>query len=277
MESQKIKENRRAKFLAKMEKQNKLNKKDTAKKPKLNSEPVSQPKDNSSSQEQNNQSKTDQSPPISKENQNELKTEINDNNNIKNFIENINAFNKVLNEKNITQEKHNDLTQNNNKSNDIKNNENNKFENNYQNEKINFEEILSKMNQMDYMIGIQNIFKKILIIILAILHCLNYAPLDNFNNIKYSLIILEITSLFFNKYYSDQKKNLTKNHFNPNINDINKGKPNNRLEKISLFLMENFGAFNNIFMFLKSLKDIMCDISILFLINIGFFLLNKKQ
>ena len=286
MESQKIKENRRAKFLAKMEQKNKSNKKDTVKKQKPINNPSSLLENNPSISEKTNPSNTSPNTPKSQINQNQPNKEPD--NNLKSFIENLNQLNKELNET-FEKNQQNDLDKNNtnntnNINNDIKSKNNNENDGNLKNEsnnnqndlKINIEGVLKKINQIDYMISTQNIFKKILIIILAIFHCLNFSPLNNFNVIKYTIIILEISSLFFNKYYNDQKKNLTKKEINPNINDRNNGKSNDKLEKLSLFLTKNFGVFDHIFMITKSIKDIMVDISILFLINIGFFLINKN-
>ena len=294
MESQKIKENRRAKFLAKMENKNKANKKEENKKQKLvpKDKPINennpilqsntiQSNKPENSLEQKNQSSTNNLTGKLQSNKSENSSlsdnklnnanENNNNLNMNQFIENLSSISNLINQS-INKNKVNDLLKNNNLSND----KNKNIKDNQQNKdfsKINFNEVLEKSNQFDYMISFQSFLKKLLIIILVVIHCLNYPPLDNFNILKYTLIVLEISSLFFNKYYNDQKKQLTKNSFSPNNEN---GQSPNQVDKISQFLMTNFNVINSIFVIVNIIKDIMADIAILFIINILFFLLNKE-
>ena len=287
MESQKVKENRRAKFLAKMESKNKANKKEDSKKQKLvpKDKPINEnkviPQSNiiqsnkpENTLEQKNQNAvnnlTGNLPSNNSETEKNKLNNINENNNnlnLNQFIENLNSFNNLINQS-INKNKVNDLLKNNNTNND-KNINDNQQNNDFL--KFNFNEVLEKSKQFDYMISYQSFLKKILIIILVIIHCLNYPPLDNFNILKYTLIVLEISSLFFNKYYNDQKKQLTKNSLSQK--NVNAQSSN----KISQFLMDNFNVINSFFVIMNVIKDIMADIAILVIINILFFLLNKKD
>ena len=292
MESQKVKENRRAKFLAKMENKNKANKKEESKKQKIvpKDKPINEnkviPQSNiiqsnkpENTLEQKNQNAvnnlTGNLPSNNPETEKNKLNNINENNNnlnLNQFIENLNSFNNLI-KQSVNKNKVNDSLKNNNLNNDK-----NKVINDNQQKndftKINFNEVLEKSNQFDYMISFQSFLKKILIIILVVIHCLNYPPLDNCNILKYTLIVLEISSLFFNKYYNDQKKQLTKNSLSQNNEN---GQSPNKIDKLSQFLMTNFNAINSIFVIVNVIKDIISDIAILFIINVLFFLLNKEK
>ena len=244
MESQKIKENRRAKFLAKMENKNKTKKE----KKETPSEPSSQP--------------IPQPNPISQPKLPNLNEIINNNNtntntnnpNLNTFITNLNSVSKMINST-------------------LKSNTNDNTPNNDNQPKINYNEVLEKMNQFDYMINFQSILKKILIIILTILHCLNYQPLNNSFIFKYTFIVLEMSSLLFNKYYNDQKKSLTRGVQNNNM----AGQPPDQMEKLSQFIKNNFDIFNYVFFIFNLIRDIIADISIIIIINIVFFLINNDN
>lgn len=244
MESQKIKENRRAKFLAKMENKNKTKKekKETPSEP--SSQPIPQP--NPISQ-----------PKLPNLNEiiNNANTNTNTNNpNLNTFINNLNSVSKMINST-------------------LKSNTNDNSPNNDNQPKINYNEVLEKMNQFDYMINFQSILKKILIIILTILHCLNYQPLNNSFIFKYTFIVLEMSSLLFNKYYNDQKKSLTRGVQNNNM----AGQPPDQMEKLSQFIKNNFDIFNYVFFIFNLIRDIIADISIIIIINIVFFLINNDN
>lgn len=244
MESQKIKENRRAKFLAKMENKNKTKKekKETPSEP--SSQPVPQP--NPIFQ-----------PKLPNLNEiiNNTNTNTNTNNpNLNTFINNLNSVSKMINST-------------------LKSNTNDNIPNNDNQPKINYNEVLEKMNQFDYMINFQSILKKILIIILTILHCLNYQPLNNSFIFKYTFIVLEMSSLLFNKYYNDQKKSLTRGVQNNNM----AGQPPDQMEKLSQFIKNNFDIFNYVFFIFNLIRDIIADISIIIIINIVFFLINNDN
>ena len=235
MESQKIKEERRKKFLEKMENKRKGNKKD-----------------------------------------------LNNNNNIikqQNQVNNESA-NKSINTQplfsNMAQNQNNNLNQiknllNQTKQNDLLNNIINK----QSSQEIDFKNIIEQTNGYDYIINFQKIIKKILIIILSIIHCFAYSPLDNIFVFKYTFIILELSSFFFNKYYYSKKAELRKKIMNSGNNNVNT--KINSVEQIIQFLLNNFGFLNQLFVFFKAIKDTFLDISILFIINVIFLLFKEKD
>ena len=118
------------------------------------------------------------------------------------------------------------------------------------------------------MINFQNIIKRILIIILSIIHCINDSPLNNIFVFKCTFIVLELSSVFFNKYYYSKKVELRKKMMNTNQNV---GKQN-QIEIIIQALLNNFGFFSHFFVFYKAIKDLFYDISILIIINIIYLI-----
>jgi hypothetical protein len=264
MEDKKIKENRRAKFLAKMGNKNKP-KKDIKEpniappsKTEINSQPQPISPANPNSQQPNTQ--TTKLPSLNSI----MNNSNNSNPDLNKFINNLNSFSKMINT----------TLKSNNQDNSFGNNNNNQSQSTYQNSpKINYNEVLEKMSQFDYMINFQSILKKILIIILTILHCLNYQPLNNSFIFKYTFIVLEMSSLLFNKYYNDQKKSLTMGTQNNNMT----GQPPDQMENISQFIKNNFDIFNYVFFIFNLIRDIIADISIIIIINIVFFLINNEN
>ena len=261
MEDQKKRDNRKAKFLAKMENKNKPKKE--KKEPNIASpsetektqpQPISPA--NPNSQQSNTQ--INKLPSLN----NILNNGNNDNPDLNKFINNLNSFSKMINT----------TLKSNNQDNSFGNN--NQSQSTYQNSpKINYNEVLEKMSQFDYMINFQSILKKILIIILTILHCLNYQPLNNSFIFKYTFIVLEMSSLLFNKYYNDQKKSLTRGVQNNNM----AGQPPDQMENISQFIKNNFNIFNYVFFIFNLIRDIIADISIIIIINIMLFLINNEN
>ena len=301
MESQKIKENRRAKFLAKMQNQNISKKKPTNKIPMpkeneksttLENTQIPQPKNNQTSQTSEKQKSSLVATNVNQTNNNT----INNNIDLKSIFNNINKINNFLNEnnnQNQIKKKSDDKMENKNINKSLKNDKDNSINNNELNrnikntineikketpksQKINYNEIMEKINQFDNMINFQNIIKKILIIILSIIHCLNNSLLDN-TIAKYTLIIVEISSFIFNKYYNDQKKKLTNNNISQNNQNNINVKPPDKSTKIAKLLFLNIEIFNNIFFLTNVIKDIFADISILFFINFGFLIITKKS
>ena len=231
MESQKIKEERRKKFLEKMENKRKVNKKE------WNNNIIKQ--QNKINPESENKNINEQLPSL---------------NMAQGLNSNLNQINNLLN-----QNKQNDLLNN------IINKQNNK--------EIDFKNIIEETSGYDYMINFQKIIKKILIIILSIIHCLSYPPLDNIFVFKYTFIILELSSFFFNKYYYSKKAELRKKI----IHSENNNAKLNQVEQIIQILLNNFGFLNQLFVFFKALKDTFLDISILLIINAIYFIFKEKE
>ena len=245
MESQRIKENRREKFLSKMEKRN----------------------NNNNCRSNNLSSFISNTSPITKDypsifqfsgvNNQKKCNYLNNNPNLSSFTGNNNSYFNSFNQNHFTN-----------------NSVNNQIKFNHNNNKVNYSEIIEKINQFDYMINFQSIIKKILLIILTLFHCWNYPPLEDTFVFKYTFIILELTSLFFNKYYNDRKKEISKNGFN----NYDNGKSSDEIGKIDLifnYLIKYFGIFNHIFVIINFVNDFILDLSIIFIINILFFLKNQ--
>ena len=225
MENQKIKEDRRRKFLEKMEK-NKKNKKNN--------------NDDKISNQQTQNNTTPQNQAQSQNIMNNLFPGINNNlsNNFMNQIKNENFFNNSIN-------------------------------NNQGQKQINFKNIMEETDKYDYMINFQNVIKRILIIILAIIHCLDYSPLNDIFVFKCTFIVLELSSVFFNKYYYTKKAELRQKMINTNQNEGQK----NQIEIVIQSLLNNFGFFSHFFVIIKAIKDIFNDISILLFVNIIYFII----
>ena len=240
MESNEIKENRRAKFLSKMNFINNFN--------------------------QNNYN------PNTNNNLIYHQQNIPGIQSINNFYNNHYQYHNPGNNINNNSGYHNFNSFNTYQQNNVLNNSPNNYQFKYNNNenKINFTILLDKMNQFDYMINFQIILKKIFIIILTILHCLDYPPLNNSFIFKYTLIVLEMSSLLFNKYYNEQKKNLNKKN---NINE----EPSGQIEIIVEFLKSQFTIFNQFFYVIKFIIDMIIDFSILFIINVLFFIISNED
>ena len=240
MESNEIKENRRAKFLSKMNFINNFN------------------QNNYNTNTNNNLIYHPQNIP--------------GNQSINNFYNNQYQYHNPGNNINNNSGYHNFNSFNTYQQNNVLNNSPNNYQFKYNNNenKINFTILLDKMNQFDYMINFQIILKKIFIIILTILHCLDYPPLNNSFIFKYTLIVLEMSSLLFNKYYNEQKKNLNKKN---NINE----EPSGQIEIIVEFLKSQFTIFNQFFYVIKFIIDMIIDFSILFIINVLFFIISNED
>ena len=225
MENQKIKEDRRRKFLEKMEK-NKKNKKNN--------------NDDKISNQQTQNNTTPQNQAQSQNIMNNLFPGINNDlsNNFMNQIKNENFFNNSIN-------------------------------NNQGQKQINFKNIMEETDKYDYMINFQNVAKRILIIILSIIHCLDYSPLNDIFVFKCTFIVLELSSVFFNKYYYTKKAELRQKMTNTNQNEGQK----NQIEIVIQSLLNNFGFFSHFFVIIKAIKDIFNDISILLFVNIIYFII----
>ena len=174
----------------------------------------------------------------------------------------------------MAQNQNNNLNQiknllNQTKQNDLLNNIINK----QSSQEIDFKNIIEQTNGYDYIINFQKIIKKILIIILSIIHCFAYSPLDNIFVFKYTFIILELSSFFFNKYYYSKKAELRKKI----IHSENNNAKLNQVEQIIQILLNNFGFLNQLFVFFKALKDTFLDISILFIINAIYSIFKEKE
>ena len=151
----------------------------------------------------------------------------------------------------------------------------NNINNNFSSSKIDYNGIYLKINKYDYIIKLLNIIKKIIIIILCFLHCLNNS-LVNIASIAYTILFLEISWFLINLFFIILKKKITKSIKLKNEN-INTKKNLNQLDIIYNYLVKNFSSFTNIFIIWNFLIDIIGDISILFIIIIIFFIINEEN
>ena len=253
MENKAIKEIRRTKFLEKMKNKNNENREKS-----FFDNPAKIKKFYS-------QSNIHRNTLINQEYQNSTNNLNNPNNN---FMNNFSPYN-ILSNQNISGCENNNLLNHN----FMKMEE---INSNFQNEaKINFNELLEKISQFDYMLNFQSILKKILLIILTIMHYCNYSPLENSFIFKYTLVALEMSSLLFNKYYNDQKKIITDIAFNRNNNTV--PQQTGQFQQIFQILENNFKYFGHFFMIVKFIKDLIIDLCIVFLINIILFLKNSQD
>lgn len=171
----------------------------------------------------------------------------------------------------------NDKNSNNiNKDNNINPNDifKNLLKNNAPEKKIDLNIMIEKVNQVNYIINILYIVKKILVIILSLMHCLKFSVLRDHKTLKYTYLLLEITYFVLNQYYEKQTKLITggENFDNPEVNQ----------EKIQLlklfdFFNTNFKAVGYVFDAVKIIRDIMLDISILLIINIIYFIFTEED
>ena len=250
MENARIRENRRTNFLAKMENKKKYNQNENNINPSLYF---------------NNQSNMNNNP-VSY-----LQTDSMINHNYNNVLQN------PSNNYNNNYQQNNFFNNNNYQQNNFiyNNRNNNQFQNINKNKpKIDFNELLEKINQLDYMINFQKFFKILILIILTILHCLKYSPLNNCFVFKYTFIVLELSSLYFHKYYNEQKKIITENTLYKNNNNTNQPKS---IFEISFEFINNFKYFNYVFIIINFLKDFIFDVSLMLFINIIFFLMNNED
>lgn len=184
-----------------------------------------------------------------------------------------------------------------NNSNNINNNINNHiyddtntghsiFNNNIFNEetstRINYIDTLKQANKYKYIIDIFNLIKKIVIMFLTLFHCFCFFNLDNSNTFLYSLFFIEISSLLINKYYNTRTKNLIKDNkiivkYNDNKNEDDKHTGFNYLVDILYRLVKQSGPLTYIISFFIVLIDILVDISIIFFINIIFFIIHEED
>lgn len=270
MESQQIKDSRRSKFLEKMNKKKKENANSNffASTPEIKkSPPLNNPNINNQNQ------KLDEPKSFLNSNLNNLASNIISQDQSKSpfkSLENQPTPNPIPNIADMNKQGFINYNNNNNKLNNFSFNNNEK--------KINLTEILDKMNQIDYNLNILGIFKKILVIILALLHCFKISALRDRTTLKYTYIVLELSFLFLSNYFDKQKKLISQNIGSDNSNNnLQNNQGQIQIEKISNYLVSNFGIFNQLFNIYKIIKDIMVDISLLFIINVLYFIFTEED
>ena len=175
---------------------------------------------------------------------------------------------------------------NNNIDNDNNSDNNNNISNNNHKTsyKINYFDKIKKINKYEYIKNILDLFKKILVIILTLFHCFKYFGLDDRTKLKYSLLVLEISSFLVNKLLRMRMKEFIKSDLKVeneiiNISD-NKSAIYINLNKLIKFLekiIKSIIPFKYVFEIFGFVMDILTDISILFITNVIFFIFNEDD
>jgi len=150
--------------------------------------------------------------------------------------------------------------------------------------KINYFDKIKKINKYEYIKNILDLFKKILVIILTLFHCFKYFGLDDRTKLKYSLLVLEISSFLVNKLLRMRMKEFIKSDLKVeneiiNISD-NKSAIYINLNKLIKFLekiIKSIIPFKYVFEIFGFVMDILTDISILFITNVIFFIFNEDD
>ena len=143
---------------------------------------------------------------------------------------------------------------------------------------------MEKINKYEYIKNILDLFKKILVIILTLFHCFKYFGLDDRTKLKYSLLVLEISSFLVNKLLRMRMKEFIKSDLKVeneiiNISD-NKSAIYINLNKLIKFLEKKIKSiipFKYVFEIFGFVMDILTDISILFITNVIFFIFNEDD
>lgn len=173
-----------------------------------------------------------------------------------------------------------------NDNNNIDNHNNNNihYDNNNNNKtskKINYFDNFNKINNYEYIKNICDLLKKIFVIILTLFHCFKYFSLDDSTKLKYSLIILEISSVLVNKFLRRRMKKFIKN-VDYEIIKISDNKSENdfglnRLIKFLEKIIKPIIPYRYIFEIFGFIMDILTDIAILFITNVIFFIINEDD
>ena len=166
-------------------------------------------------------------------------------------------------------------------SNNNSNNNSNDFIKNEQIEKkLDYNQLFKKVNKNEFIKTILNIIKKILIIVLSIFHYLNYYNLDNIKNFKYTLLIIEITSLLLDLFLSQ----IIKIRVSKAINKLDEEYKNKKYDlpfeqtfKLLKYSLVDFTFLNYIFKFFNVLMEIFVDIAIIFVVHFIFFIIYEED
>lgn len=163
-----------------------------------------------------------------------------------------------------------------------KHNDDNDINNHKASYKINYFDNFKKVNKYEYIKNILDLFKKILVILLTLFHCLKYLSLDDSTKLKYSLIILEISSFLVNKLYNIRMRKFIENK---KIIEIESDFDNkrgddfgfNKLIKFLEKIFEQIIPLKYVFEILGLAMDIITDIAILFITNVIFFIIYEDD
>ena len=187
-----------------------------------------------------------------------------------------------LYEEDNNSDKDNNNIDNDNNNNIDSNNNNNDIRNHKTSKKINYFDNFNKINNYEYIKNICDLLKKTFVIILTLFHCLKYFSLDDSKILKYSLIILEISSFLVNKWLRMRMKKFIKNSSKYEIINISDNKSENdfglnRLIKFLEKIIKPTIPYRYAFEIFGFVMDILTDIAILFITNVIFFIINEDD
>ena len=193
-----------------------------------------------------------------------------------------NKIKSKLYEEDNNSDKDNNNIDNDNNNNIDSNNNNNDIRNHKTSKKINYFDNFNKINNYEYIKNICDLLKKIFVIILTLFHCLKYFSLDDSKILKYSLIILEISSFLVNKWLRMRMKKFIKNSSKYEIINISDNKSENdfglnRLIKFLEKIIKPIIPYRYAFEIFVFVIDILTDIAILFITNVIFFIINEDD
>ena len=167
-----------------------------------------------------------------------------------------------------------------NPNNNINNNSIDNIKNVQTEKKVDYNQIFKKVTKFELNKTILNIIKKIIIIILSIFHYLNYYNLDDAKIFKYTLLIVEITSLLLDQLLSQ----LIKRRVKKVINKLDKEYTIKEYDlsinitfKLLKYIFVKLSHLGYFFKIYNVLMDIFVDISIFFVVNFIFFIIYEED
>ena len=146
--------------------------------------------------------------------------------------------------------------------------------------KIDYDILYKKIIKNEYLRNLLKMMKKILIAILSMFHCYNIYNLDDTVKFKYTLLIIEISSLFIDIILKNIVKRKVKNNFSNNVDDESKIKydvPLNKYLKIINKYLVDLSFLDRIFEIFNAFMDILVDIAIIFMVNFIFFIIHEQN
>lgn len=108
--------------------------------------------------------------------------------------------------------------------------------------------------------------KKVALVVLTIVHCLKFKMIYQWKNFLATVIITELTAIFTMFTINNQIKKIA---------EIKENSPEekNQFEQVTNFFVSNFGFVDNIFSYYNIAFDLISDFSFIALINVLYFLI----
>lgn len=245
METDAIREQRRLKFLAKMEKKDQLNKNKFIKKPDTN---ISQKSPYQIDNTNSNNGTINRSPYNQDNN--------NDNGTLASKFTPINNIKKDSHEYPYYQSNLNQFTPKSQPQNSTSNHSS------YVQKYTNLTKLKQNITTTFYI-------KKITLLVLIILHCLQFQMIYHWKTFLTTVIITELTAIITMFKINSQIKKIAE--IKENIPEEN----NNQFEQVTNFFVSNFGFVDSIFSYYNIAFDLISDFSFIALINVLYFLITS--